>query len=56
MKKELSIETIERGLKDEDWRVRAAAMNACNGKDVIVVAEIPNDAQVRGQVEWQVSL
>jgi hypothetical protein len=29
MKKELSIETIERWLKDEDWRVRAAAMNAC---------------------------
>ena len=100
MKKELSIETIERGLKDEDCDVRAAAMNACNGKDVpletierwlkdedwrvraaamnackrmgieipvirtieppekvykkcvgdvIVVAEIPNDAQVRGK-------
>ena len=33
-RKELSLETIERGLKDEDWRVRQAAMNACNGKDV----------------------
>jgi len=32
--KELSIETIERGLKDQDWRVRAAAMTACQGKDV----------------------
>ena len=34
MRTELSIEAIERWLKDEDWRVRAAAMNACNGKDV----------------------
>nr|DAI48842.1 MAG TPA: non-SMC mitotic condensation complex subunit 1 [Caudoviricetes sp.] len=33
-KKELSLETIERWLKDGDWRVRAAAMNACQGKDV----------------------
>ena len=32
--KELSIETIERWLKDTDWRVRAAAMTACQGKDV----------------------
>ncbi len=57
-------------LKDQDWRVRAAAMNACNGKDVpivrtvepegnvykkcvgnvIVVAKIPFDAQIRGRV------
>ena len=65
-----SLEVIERWLKDESWRVRAAAMNACqkNGLpvpvirtieppelvykkcigDIIVVAEIPKDAQVRG--------
>lgn len=55
-------------LKDEDWRVRSAAMNACQGKgvplyrmvnpeenvykkclnNVIVVAQIPPDAQTRG--------
>ena len=94
--KNLPLEIIERGLKDEDWRVRQAAMNACNGRevpleiierwlkdencdvrqaamkmagdkgmvtrmieppekvykkclgDVIVVAEIPNDAHIRG--------
>ena len=34
MKKELSLEVIERWLKDSDWRVRTAAMNACQGKDV----------------------
>ena len=33
-KKELSVEIIKRGLKDEDWRVHQAAMNACNGRDV----------------------
>lgn len=33
-KKEISLDTIERGLKDSDWRVRAAAMNACQGRDV----------------------
>ncbi len=100
-RKVLSLEVIERGLKDPDWRVRQAAMNACSGKDVplevierwlkdpdcdvraaamnacktrgipvpiirtfeppkrvfkkcvadvIVVAEIPDDAQVRGAV------
>lgn len=60
-------------MKDEDWRVRAAAMNACNRMGipiptirtveppdkvykkcvggVIVVAEIPKDAQVRGTVD-----
>ena len=32
--KKLSLETIERGLKDSDWRVRSAAMNACRGRDV----------------------
>lgn len=66
----MSLDTIEKALKDGDWRVRAAAMNACKGNgipvpvirtieppklvfkkcvaDVIVVAEIPKDAQVRG--------
>ena len=70
--KDVPLETIERWLKDEDWRVRAAAMNACKRMGieipvirtieppkrvykkcvggVIVVAEIPNDAQVRGKV------
>ncbi len=33
-KRQLPLETIERWLKDSDWRVRAAAMNACQGKDV----------------------
>ena len=33
-RKKLSLEVIERWLKDPDWRVRQAAMNACNGKDV----------------------
>ena len=32
--REVPLEVIERGLKDEDWRVRAAAMNACNGREV----------------------
>ena len=31
---EISIKVIEKWLEDSDWRVRAAAMNACNGKDV----------------------
>lgn len=30
----MSLDTIEKALKDSDWRVRAAAMNACAGKDV----------------------
>lgn len=33
-KKIVPLETIERGLKDEDWYVRAAAMNACQGREV----------------------
>ena len=33
-RKKLSIEVIEKGLKDSDCDVRAAAMNACAGKDV----------------------
>ena len=70
--KQLSIETIERGLKDGSWQVRAAAMTACQANGiklpvirtinppktvykkcvggVIVCAEIPDDAQVRGSV------
>ena len=32
--RELKLETIEKMLKDDDWRVRAAAMNACQGRDV----------------------
>jgi regulator of RNase E activity RraB len=32
--KEITIETIMKMLKDSDWRVRKAAMNACQGKDV----------------------
>ena len=27
--KMIPLETIERGLKDADWRVRLSAMNAC---------------------------
>ena len=66
--KQITLEIIERGLHDDDWRVRAAAMNACQGRKVpiirtfeppekvykkcisgvIVIAEIPKDAQVRG--------
>ena len=34
MKRELSLEVIERWLKDSDDDVRCAAMNACQGKDV----------------------
>ena len=34
MKNYLSVEVIERWLKDEDCDVRKAAMNACTGKDV----------------------
>ena len=33
-KKKLSSKVIERWLKDSDWRVRKAAMLACQGKDV----------------------
>lgn len=30
----MSLKTIKRALKDDDRDVRAAAMNACSGKDV----------------------
>lgn len=75
MRKKWSIETIQRWLRDEDWRVRTAAMNACKrvGIDipvirtieppervykkclcgVIVVAEIPSDAQIRGTLDGE---
>ena len=33
-KKMIPLETIERGLKDSDCNVRAAAMNACQGREV----------------------
>ena len=70
--RDVPLETIGRWLDDADWHVRAAAMRACekNGlpipvvrtieppalvykkciAGVIVVAEIPGDAQVRGAV------
>jgi hypothetical protein len=32
----ITVEIIERWLKDDDWRVRTAAMNACQGRDVPV--------------------
>ena len=32
--REVPLEIIERGLKDSDWRVRSAAMNACSGREV----------------------
>lgn len=68
-RKDIPLEVIERWLKDADCDVRSAAMNACKGRDdvplirkfeppervykkclgdVIVVAEIPKDAQIRG--------
>ena len=33
-KREVPLEVIERWLKDGDWRVRQAAMNACQGREV----------------------
>ena len=33
-RKELSLEVIKQWLSDSDWRVRTAAMNACQGKDI----------------------
>ena len=65
-----NLDAFVKMLKDPDWRVRTAAMNACSGREipfpitrtieppklvykkclkgVIVVAEIPKDAHVRG--------
>ena len=41
-KKTLPLEVIERGLRDNDWRVRAAAMNACqkNGIPLPVIRTV----------------
>jgi hypothetical protein len=33
-KKQIPLEVIERWLKDSDWRVRAAAMEACQGNGI----------------------
>ena len=33
-KREIILEILEAWLKDEDWRVRQAAMNACQGQEV----------------------
>ena len=33
-KHQISLDVIKKWLKDSDWRVRAAAMNACNGREV----------------------
>ena len=33
-KREVPLEVIEKGLKDGEWRVRLAAMNACLGREV----------------------
>lgn len=67
LKDSISLELIEKGLKDSDWSVRQAAMNALRNRggvartieppervykkcwgDVIIVAEIPKDAHIRG--------
>ena len=36
-KRQIPLDVIERWLKDDDWRVRKAAMNACNGRSDIPV-------------------
>ena len=68
--RDVPVEVIEKGLRDSNWRVRTAAMNACQKNNipvptirtfeppekvykkcccgVIVVARIPDDAEVRG--------
>ena len=70
--KDIPLDVIKLGLGDSDWHVRAAAMKVCekNGievpiirtieppervykkcvANVIVVAEIPKDAEVRGSI------
>ena len=70
--REVPLEVIQQGLKDSDWHVRSAAMNACQANGikipvirtfeppelvykkcimgVIIVAKIPDDAQVRGNI------
>ena len=39
-KRQIPLEVIERGLKDSDYDVRTAAMNACNGRSDIPVEVI----------------
>ena len=39
-KRQIPLEVIERGLKDSDWYVREAAMNACNGRSDIPIEVI----------------
>ena len=48
--KDVPLDVIERWLKDSDWRVRQATMNACQGKDV------PLDVIERGlkDFDWRV--
>lgn len=36
-KRQIPVEVIERWLTDSDWRIRTAAMNACNGRSDIPV-------------------
>ena len=36
-KRQIPLEVIERWLTDRNWRVRAAAMNACNGRSDIPI-------------------
>ena len=31
---QVPLEIIQQWLKDDDWRVRTAAMNACQGRDI----------------------
>lgn len=69
LKDSVSLELIEKGLKDSNCDVRLAAMNALGNRDmvtrtidppervykkclgdVIVVAEIPKDAHIRGSI------
>ena len=51
-KRQIPLEVIERWLKDSDWRVRTAAMNACNGMsdiplEVIELGLTDSDCDVR---------
>ena len=68
-RKNISLDLIEKWMKDSDWCVRTAAMNAIGKRNmitrtidppkrvykkcwgnVIVVAEIPDDAYIRGSI------
>ena len=55
-KKMIPVETIEKWLRDTDWRVRNAAMNACQGRTDIPVETIEKwlrdtDCDVRNAAE-----